>query len=170
MSTDQDVVIARAALHQAEAAARDEQRKELLAKLAAVRAEKAKAYLDYQRLAGQIKQEREGRASMQGQIERVRDMIGQAWADRPTVADFLPDDPEVVAWRRQYESLERERDKLIARVNAAHETPALELVRYNDPAVGLIPRLEHAEANLLAALDPHARKWTEGGVYPVNAH
>jgi hypothetical protein len=167
-SAEAAVVEARHALERAQQEQKNEQRKELLARLAAVRAEKTRAQAEYQRIAGQIKTEREWRAQRQAEIERVRDMIGQSWAQRPKVADFLPDDPEVTQWRRQYARLEAERDKLIARVNAAHETSVLELVRYNDQAAGIIPQLERSEANLLAALDPNARKWMEGGVYPVN--
>jgi hypothetical protein len=170
MTTDAEAAVAQArqALARAEQVQKNEHRRELLAKLEAVRAEKAKAQADYQRLAGQIKQEREWRAQKRQQIERVRDMIGQSWDQRPTVAAFLPDDPEVTRWRRQYAALEAERDKLIAEVNAAHETNVLEAARY-EGATGIIATLEYSEANLLAAIDPQARKWMEGGVYPVNA-
>jgi hypothetical protein len=167
MSTDQDVAIARAVLHQAEAVAHDEHRKELVERLGKVRAEKREAEATYLKLATQIKAEREWEADIRAQINQVRDAIGDSWAARPTVADLLPEDPEVKAWRKGHESLERERDKLAARLAAQPRTSIVDAVRYEGPT-GILFALECAEANLLAQLDPEARRRRlEGGVHPV---
>jgi hypothetical protein len=45
---------------------------------------------------------------------------------------YLPDDPEEVAWRREHERLERERDKLSARLDAP-QTKVFDAVRYEGP-------------------------------------
>jgi hypothetical protein len=147
------MMIAHATINRAKQKPREERDRELAGELQKVRADLKEARATYLRLTGQIKQQSEARAQIQVEINRLIDAISQSWTGRPRVADILPDDPEVVAWRARHQSLERERDRLIERRNAIPQISIVEVVRLNDPVMGVIPQLERSEANLVAQLD-----------------
>jgi hypothetical protein len=166
-ATDLTVQEARAQLASAEERQAQDRRDATIEELKMVRAQLAKARGAYQVLAGRVKEEREFKARMKGHIEQLDEAIRQNWSQRPAVAEHLPDDPDVVAWNKERQRFARQREKLNRELQAAPETRVVDLVYYNDPAVGIIPNLERAEANLLTALDPHAKDWMKGGIYGV---
>jgi hypothetical protein len=164
-----NLTVQEAFAHLAAAQERQEQdrRDGMIEELKMVRAQLVKARQSYQILAGRVKEEREYRARMKGAIEQMDEAIRQNWSQRPAVAEHLSEDPDVVAWNKERQRFVRQREKLNAQLQAAPETRVVDLVYFNDPAVGIIPNLERAEQNLLTALDPHAKDYLKGGIYGV---
>jgi hypothetical protein len=100
---------------------------------------------------------------VQAKINAVLLALQDSFALRPACADYLPDDPEVEAWARQHAALEEKRDHLIATRDQLPdpERDWKEAGSYEGP-LGLLARLEYAEANLLRQLGK--RDSVEGGV------
>jgi hypothetical protein len=169
-NADHAVITARAALQSAEEQQHEERQKELLRELEKVRAEKQVATARHNELAAAIKQSREQVGQLRSELKRAIEHVNEGIDRRPRVADYLPNDPEVLAWRRQQEALEQTRDRISARLREAGEPERhiVELVRYNDPVMGILPQLERAEQNLMRQLDPEEHKrFLAGGVYHV---
>ena len=77
--------------------------------------------------------------------------ISDSLAERPRVADVLPDDEEVVAWRKEHTRLEAKRAELVAELQALPdpEPSREEAVQLNHDII----RLEFSEQNLMRRLD-----------------
>jgi hypothetical protein len=103
-SAEHDVIVTRAALERAEQEAMKEHRKDLIAKLAAVRKEKREAEAACLKLATRIKAEREWEADMRTRISQAKEAVGDSWVARPPIAAYLPDDPAVMVWRQEHEA------------------------------------------------------------------
>ncbi len=159
---------ARAVLTRAEAEQTTQQRAELIQKLSTVRAEHRQAQARYEELATSIKTRRKERAEWQQKINQVVTRIQESWHVRPEVAEYLPDDPEVMEWQRKHTILEQERATLIQNRDQipdpegdVKEAGAFEGVH------GSLAQLEFTERNILAQLDPKLKptnRITGGGV------
>lgn len=154
MTDPQAVLEARALLARAEQEEHDERRAELVRQLTAVRNEHREAMARYRTLSTQIKRERETRGNAQAKVLAALDALDEHFRERPSVADYLVDDPDVVAWREAHEALERKRDGLILlRDKLPDPDRDLKEACSYEGAYGRIATLEYAEHNLLHALE-----------------
>jgi chromosome segregation ATPase len=151
-STEYRVAEAQVQLASALEAQRRHRRGELVQQLADARKQLREANATYKRLALQVKTEREQRAFIQSKLDQIFAAIDDSWSQRPAVATYLPNDPDVVAWQQQYSALKAERDKLIAERNAILPSDVMAAVRYEGPT-GIVARLQHLEASLLEQVE-----------------
>jgi len=158
---------ARANLQRAEEDEKQRRRAKLIEQLAEVHAARLKAEADYLKLPHKIKAEREARARIQSKINQAVERLSESQNRIPKFTPYLPDSPEVVAWRANHQALLAAHAKLIEQANRSQPTNIVEAVYFEGPT-GKIQTLIYAENNLLAALDPESkRKWMEGGIYAV---
>jgi hypothetical protein len=148
---------ARAQLARAEEAVNAERRTELIGKLAAVRAEIREGRARYGKLRLKIHAQRQDRGNAQEKINSVLRELADSEAARPAVADFLPEDPDVVRWRKHHEALQAKRIRLIGQRDALPDPDSngdvTEAAAYEGPQ-GKIAALEFSEANILRMLGP----------------
>jgi len=129
-------------------------RGELVAKLCAVREELLAAQTRYQEESIAIKTQCQYRDQIQTKIIETTNAISASFGLRPAVASYLPNELEVVAWRKQHTALECHRDTLIAARDAFIATmldPTF-CISCEGPN-GLLARLEHAGYSLLSILN-----------------
>jgi len=121
-----------------------------------------------------IKAQSEARDLVRAAIARANQVISDHLAEKPPVADYLINDPEVVAWQLELRRLGKERDDLVADFT---RLPDPQLHPDFDKAVacegpdGLIATLELAERNVLRELDKgkSGKNWApNGGVSGVH--
>lgn len=130
-------------------------------KLAEIRSTLAQQEQQLQQMTVDIGNARGEHTRLQADVDRITNAISQLTVERPSVADALPDDPEVKAWQRHYDHLQNLRDKAIARRNEAQALVAadpLEAVRLDNS----IRQLRYAEANLLRKLNGEQPGWVGG--------
>lgn len=146
----------RAELERAEQEEAEELQRQRIAKLAEARAELRRARARYQELNVSIKADRAARAEVQGRTNHVAVRLNEHLRQRPAVADYLPEDPEVVAWRKERTELQQERERLIAERDALPDPEASEYFKeacsYEGP-FGIIATLEFTVQNLLHQLE-----------------
>ncbi len=102
----------------------------------------------------------------QAKVEELSYYISEAIAQKPAVADFLPDDPEVTGWRARYAKLCARREEAIQKREAAQAAmPSLGEAAKYEGNFGVIANLERAQNNLLRRLrgEPLGGGW-EGGI------
>lgn len=149
-------VLARAA--QAEAEARKQQ---LTTKLAEIRAELRTARPTLGVLAAQIRGLRADEQNLARAIATRQERLTELHAAKPSCADFLPNDPDVLVWQARVNSCESE----IAQFQSVSATlPSL--YRLQLETVELQQRvtsLEYAETNCVNALRGLPRSTTWGG-------
>jgi chromosome segregation ATPase len=130
-------------------------------KLAEIRTTLAQQEQQLQQMTVDIGNARGAAKRLQADVDRITNAISQLTLKRPSVADALPDDPQVKAWQRQYDHLQNLRDKAIARRNEAQAlvtADPLEAVRLDNS----IRQLRYAEANLLRKLEGTPVGWVGG--------
>jgi hypothetical protein len=161
--------LAQQELDQAQEVADNERRHQLVTQLGEVRAELRQARARHQELMARSHKEREARDNAQAKVAQVLEQLAESERTRPAVADYLPEDVEVVAWREIHEALEAKRGRLIAQRDKLPD-PDLALIeanRYAGP-FGMIATLEFAESNILRQLEGQGGVIRiEGGVYGV---
>jgi hypothetical protein len=156
-------------LSSAQAVVKAEEQEKVKKQLARVRGEIRKAHSDYERLRREIKSGEIQVAVQQSHVEGLTNRISDHMQARPACAEFLPDDPEVVAWQIKYNDLIQRREQAIARRNVLQaEIPnKLAAARY-EGNFGVIAILQRTENNLVRRLrnEPIGQGW-QGGVYRV---
>jgi hypothetical protein len=166
----QRVETAKAELATAEAEQKQQQVGQWIAELAAVRLEKAQARDRHRELQSRIHIEQDLRANAQAKVVAVLEQLRDSERARPVVADYLPDDPEVVQWLKAHKALEAKRDRLMAERDRLPD-PDLTIIEANKyrGATGIIVQLEFAEQNLIRAIEgkPGVQRF-EGGVFGVS--
>jgi chromosome segregation ATPase len=141
---------ARAVLAQAEADEKQRRMAGLRFSLAQVRQERPAAEARYQELCDLIHYQAEVRANAQGRVARAFEALRESERQRPEVAEFLPEDPEVVRWRKAHEALKAQCERRIAERDAL---PDPDRLRPEAAEVGSsILNLKLAEQNLIRAL------------------
>ena len=106
----------------------------------------------------------------QNDLDNIREEIGilsnalaMFEAQKPDAADYLPEDPEVVAWRNKCATLEAELERLRSKRVAL---PNIELLRAEGVNLAQhVQALRYAEANILKALDGTLAQSPVGGVF-----
>ena len=129
-------------------------RGELVAKLRAVREELLAARTRYKEESIAITTQCQHRDQIQRKIIETTNAISASFRLRPATANYLPNDLEVVVWRRQHSALERHRDKLIAARDAFIATmldPTF-CISCEGPN-GFLARLEHSGHSLFSTLN-----------------
>jgi DNA repair exonuclease SbcCD ATPase subunit len=142
---------------------------QLTAELARVRSELRQAREDHDALAARIHPARERLNNQNGRIHTAMEQIAGSEKARPACADWLPDDPEVVAWTKQHAALKVKADRLILERNKMPDPNDItsEANRYEGPA-GLIVVLMYTEQNLMRMLEGCSGiVRLEGGVFGV---
>lgn len=141
----------RAQLAQLEAAEAADERQQLVDQLRAVRQDLQTKRRQFPKIKASFTAKSQDVDNARGAILRANADISDSLAERPRVADVLPDDPEVVAWRRRHTRLEAKRDELVAELKALPDPePDRELaVQLNHDII----RLEYSEQNLMRRLD-----------------
>ena len=163
MSTSFAVAQARATLADAESAQREERRKQLITKLAetreALRLESAA--LDKMRadvLALQAIYDGNRRS-----LELLDDLLGLHQQARPAVAEYLPADPQVVAWSSKERDLRAERARVL---NQRLGLPNLALMRLDGAQLAKrVQELMFGEGAILNELEGMAGQFPPGGVF-----
>jgi DNA repair exonuclease SbcCD ATPase subunit len=163
------VIEATEALARIQREEQQQRREDLIQQLTAVRAELRTAEDRYKQLHAQIHKEREDKANAQSHVEAAAEAVRDSWLGRPKIAEYLPDDPEVVAWRTQHQALERRHEERIAKRNALPD-PQRDLgeaISYEGP-MGRIATLRFSQQNLVNALEGRSGiTRIEGGVFGV---
>lgn len=145
-----------------------ERRGELVAKLRAVREELLAARTRYKEESIAIRTQSQHRDQIQTKIIEAMNAISASFGLRPAVASYLPNDPELVAWRKQHTALERHRDKLIAARDAFIATmPDPTFCISCEGPNGLLARLEHSGQSLLSILEDSLGEGLKGGLFSV---
>jgi hypothetical protein len=161
---------ARQAFAQAEAEHVEQRRASLLTDLALIRAQLEEARARHKKLQARIHIDRDNYDNAQTKVRRRFEAVADSLRARPSIVDFLPDDPEAVQWTKRHAQLERQRDKAMEERNALPDPndTAAECNRYLGPA-GIIMELLLTEQNLMRAIEgkPGIVRM-EGGVYPVS--
>lgn len=155
-STAVRVLEAKQQLEAAQRAQAEEQREKDLALLADVRRQLRKAEHDYQHLAARVRREDAILAQKQNKVNQVVQLIESSMAMRPSVADILPDDPEVVEWKGDHDRLIELRDEAIRARETFRSTCCghNEAAKFEDTGAGpgIVTRLKRQEANLIEKL------------------
>lgn len=161
-----ELIAAKLKYDQARERQANEERRKTITRLRSVRAELKDMRKQFDELTAEI-------ARADAELERWRrhnDVILTQLADcerrKPLVADFLPDDPEVIAWRSQYDALRA--------AHAEHLALRLQMLNPEVPrqtAFDLREKLiaaAFAEQNLVNALNgtlPSLASGPHGGVF-----
>ena len=138
-------------------------------KLAAVREQLQAAHEDYDRLSTAIHAGNDGIRRQQAAIDELTELLEASNRARPQVFEFLPDDSEVKAWKRQHDALTAERDRAIQkREEIRSGMPPLPEAAAYEGNFGRIANLERLENNLIRKLrgEEIGATW-QGGVYRV---
>ena len=136
-------------------------------KLAKVREALRQAHAEYRKLAAAYKAGQATVGLIQAKVDDLSFLVGESNSRRPAVADLLPDDPEVVEWRRTHDALVTKRAEAIARREAAKaKAPAPGLAAAYEGELGIVARLEQAERNLIRKLNGEDLGW-QGGAFRV---
>ncbi len=139
---------AQADLHEAEKA-------EARQKLAEVRRMLAEQEAQLKDITAEIEHGRGALAHLQADFDSVTNEISQLTLERPSVADALPDDPEVVAWQKRYDHLQALRKEAIERREDFTMPDTMDAVRLDQS----ITQLKYAEQNLLRKLNGESVGW-----------
>jgi hypothetical protein len=149
------VTEAKQQLENAQRALRDEEREKAKLQLAEVRTKLREAEAAYVRLAARVKREDSILAQRQSKINAVVQLLEASTALRPSVADILPNDPEVTEWKAAHDRLLAQRDQAIKEREAfrAMTIGHNQAAQYEDtPGPGVISRLRYQEAALIMKL------------------
>ena len=143
---------ARAVIAQADVAAAEVRKALLIEQLKAVRADLAVKRPILAVLASRIMGLRDAGQNLARAIEQRQERISALMAERPVVLDFIPSDPEAVAWRAAVEQRESE----IAQLRAAGAAlPNLYQLQLSAVTLqGEIQQLEWTQTNILNRLNP----------------
>src|SRR5580704_4890210 len=139
-----NVIEARANLQRAEEDEKQQRRARLIEQLREVHAARLKAEADYLKLAHKIKAERSERARIQTKINQAVERLSESQNRCPRFTAYLPDAPEVVAWRANHQALLATHAKLIEHANRSQPTNIVEAVYFEGPT-GTIQTLIYAE-------------------------
>jgi chromosome segregation ATPase len=141
----------RAQLAQLEAAEAADERQQLVDQLRAVRQDLQTKRRQFPKIKASFTAKSQDVDNARGAINRADDAISDSLAERPRVADVLPDDEEVVAWRKEHTRLEARRAELVTELQALPdpEPSREEAVQLNHDII----RLEFSEQNLMRRLD-----------------
>jgi hypothetical protein len=162
MST-QSVVEARALLAAAEAAQRDAHRAELIEQLRKVRAALLSESHNLEQMSQKVMKAQADLDNTRNQILVVVEAIGISAQQRPAIVEYLPGDPEAVAWSSKHSALEQEHARLLA---VRRALPDVERMRID--GVNLAKRVQelmYAESSLLHQLDGSLAQWPVGGTF-----
>jgi hypothetical protein len=154
MTDPQAVLAARALIARADEEERNQRRADLIRQLAQVRTEHRAATVRYRSLSAQIKAGRQSLAQAQLKVQAAFHALDEHSAARPSVADYLPDDPDVLRWTEAHAALEGKCDELILLRDALPD-PDRDLAEACafEGAYGTIAVLEFSESNLVRALE-----------------
>jgi len=138
----------------------EERRAELTQQLASVRAELRVKQPELARLKVVVLNQQAAEDNLRRKILSRRDTINTLHAERPAVADVLPDDPDVLNWRAAVEAREAE---VLALQDELRAMPNINLLRTEGVELTQrIQALQHAEVNLLNALSAVPKKFWGG--------
>ncbi len=163
MNTPFAVAQARELVAQAEAAQAKERRVQLIDQLKTTRAELRTQQKALEKIRGQVFNGQADLDNVRREIGVVAEALSMFEGQRPSVAGYLPEDPEVLAWRDKCATLEAELERLRAKRVAL---PNIELLRAE--GVNLAQRvqaLQFSESNILNALDGTLAQSPVGGVF-----
>jgi hypothetical protein len=149
-----------------------EQRAKLVADLAEVREKMRIGTARYLKIATEIKAKRLEKDNLRGRIRNADERISAHYDTMPRAVDYLPEDPECVAWSKEHEQLKAERQALVDEIRAINsEQHTQEAIQYESPH-GLLASWQLAEGNLLAALerdaDQHRSPFEKGEISSVH--
>jgi hypothetical protein len=169
VSAQQELNRAQEALAIAQAEADRARHVELVNELAKVRAELRQARSTHAGLVSRIHPARERWQNQQRRINSALEAIADSEHARPACADWLPDDPEVVAWKKNHAALKIKCDRLIQQRDKMEDANDItsEANKY-EGFTGIIAQLTFAEANIVRMLEgrPGMVRF-EGGVSGV---
>jgi hypothetical protein len=140
---------ARAILKQSEAAAAAERKATLVAQLKTIRAELLSCTRELAKREQPILKAQADLDAIRGALVNYDAQLGSL--EKPAVADYLPDDPEVQAWRKQSDAIVAEMTRLRG---LRSDMPGVERMRAE--AVQLqntVNALQHQENGLLNTLN-----------------
>jgi hypothetical protein len=158
---------ARAQLIAAEEQAAEERRRQLLGQLDQARKDLRRMRSRHQALATRIQQQRSERHEGLRQLRILDQQLADSWSARPRVADYLPDDEDVIAWEEQHHAIEEKRAALLAALPNPDQGADFDEACSYEGATGKIATLEFTVENLLRQLDGQGRHELKGGIYGV---
>lgn len=120
-------------------------------KLAAIQTQLRSARVEYARLRKAIRAEDTHRARAQAEVSKISERIAEHLADCPEIAEFLPDDVEVVAWQKRQDELTAAYDAAVLRRNSLPRTDRAHAAGFEGDN-GVIAQLQYRERNVLAKL------------------
>jgi uncharacterized protein YhaN len=141
-------------LRQAKAEEAAKAQNALKKELAETRAALRTARSDYMSLAKRIRAGEASVARLQAMVDEITGELTLSMSERPEVADALPEDEDVVAWKSQHDRLLARRQELIDKRNrvTASMPPRLEAAKY-EGQFGKISALERSCTNLLRRIN-----------------
>ena len=163
LTTQAGVTLAELALKNAKERAEATKRADDVKQLKAVRAELRTKRAAFDKLAKRIMQGQEDLNAVYANQTAVIAALGRLQDAKPEIADFLPNEPEVLEWKDNVRILTGRLEKLKA---ARLALPNVELLRIE--AVQLrerIQQLQYAESNCLHRLDGTVATTRPGGVF-----
>lgn len=157
------VIEARTQLAQAEADARKERRTKLIEDLRTVRSELKAKRKTYAQLERKVLEGQAALDSIYSSQMAVIDARGRLQTVRPEIADFLPNDPEVLEWNDNIRILD---ERLVKLREARSKLPNVQLLRAEAMRThDAIMQLEWREGNILNELNNSLAKNRVGGVF-----
>ena len=133
-----------------------EQRDKLKADLAEVTEKLRVGVPHYIELAKEIIARRLAKENLSGRVKNADERISAHYDRRPRAFDFLPEDPECVAWSQEYDRLQAERQQLVDEIRVINPEERTQEAIALEPPYGLIGQWEMAKGNIAAALERDA--------------
>ncbi len=161
--TTASVAQAQAVLARAEEAQRAERKAALVAQLKSTRSELRTQQQALEKLRRQVFKGQADLDNVQREQQLYLNALGVNAQRKPDVADLIPDDPEVMAWRMRENDLEANLARLRAQRSAL---PNLELLRADGVRLAQqVQALQYAESNILNTLTSDIGEGRKGGVF-----
>lgn len=156
---EHDVAVHEAALAALRIQQKRDERASLKEQLADTRQKLRLARAEHSRLAAQIIAQQDARLDAHKKILDLLEKIGDHSHSRPACADFLPFDPEVVAWEQHHAKLVAARERVTAEMPAEPDRRRASLLQ-ND-----IVQLQFAEGHCIEKLRGGLGKIPSGGIF-----
>jgi hypothetical protein len=148
------------------------QRDKLKADLAEVTEKLRIGVPHYLELAKEINARRLAKENLSGRVKNADERISAQYDRRPRAFDFLPEDPECIAWSQEHDRLKAERQQLVDEIRAINPEEHTQEAIALEPPYGLIGQWEMAKGNITAALerddDEGRNAWERGEIAPVH--
>ena len=143
MATIAEITEAKQRVAQLEAEAREEQRRNDLAQLQQVQAERARLEREFNTLSHQIEAAKAGLQVKRENVARANEILEDHIANKPMEYDLVPHAPECMEWKRNYDRLVARRDALARDLQSFPDIMAA--LKMRDQIVNL----RNVEANLV---------------------